>query len=503
MARRENGFVKGFKIALLALAGMVVLALLPVDAAAQQTTKTWVVDAVDAGGSRFVSADNGTSEITVEVGDTVRWEFDQATMGHNIQNNSPNWSISEYRDPGGAPVERTFTQVGEYRYLCSLHGGMTGTINVVADVPNSAPTADPLVDPKDGPAPLYVHFEARATDPDGDPLTYRWDFGDNSPVSTADHAHHTYSEPGTYAATLKVSDGKGGEYDQTFPITASGPVTQAPTVDGSANPTTGDAPLSVTFMASGQDPQGDTVTLSWDFGDPNTDTDKATGNRVFYQYTQPGTYTATVTGRDPGGNTGTDTVQIVVSQGGDTTAPETEITAGPSDLTKYPSASFWFLSSEPGDGAGFDCSLDGSAFSPCFAPQGYEGLSSGQHTFRVRAVDAAKNADATPAERTWTVDADRPYVGGLKPRAGSSVRDRTPRIQATVRDSQTDLAKDNVGLFLDGRAVGTFSYDPETDVLSRVPSSPLSYGSHTVKVTGTDGAGNTTAKKWRFNVKRR
>ncbi len=709
--------MNGFRTVLLvaALAGMAVLSSLP-GGAAQGATKTYVVDAVDNGGSRFVSADNGTSEITVEVGDTVRWEFDQATMGHNLKNNSQNWSINQYRDPGGAAVEYTFTKTGEYDYICTLHNGMTGIVNVVPDAPNGAPTADPMVDPRSGPAPLYVHFEARASDPDGDPLTYRWDFGDGSPVSTADHAHHNYTEPGSYNASLKVSDGKGGEFNRSYQISVSANG-QAPTVTGAANPTTGDAPLSVTFMANGQDPQGDELSYSWDFGVADTEADKATGNRVSYRYEQPGDYTATVTARDPGGNEGTDTVQVTVkgdtappaspeiealadpasgeaplevafstrlttrgevkpleggpaeyagvggtaelsrsrdetvgtvhieglkenaeyearihtepcssNQGGpifrfdegqpegapgneirmpftadgmgmgmgvasdkrraggkavsvvvhdladdrrvacatlvpdpadltyswdfdgdgdedstgpdpthtyaapgtytakltvsnakggepvsDTVAvdvgavnepPDTEITAGPTGTTKHPTASFWFLSSEPGEGAGFECSLDGTEFSDCSAPKGYEDLSGGTHTFRVRAVDAAGKADESPASSTWTVDAVRPSVSGLSPRAGSTTRDRTPTIQASAKDSQADLAKSDVRLYLDGRSVGTFAYDRTRNLLRYVPTKPLSYGPHTVRVTATDAAGNTATGTWRFAVGR-
>jgi hypothetical protein len=64
--------------------------------------------------------------------------------------------------------------------------------------------------------------------------------------------------------------------------------------------------------------------------------------------------------------------------------------------------SFGLSSSEPD--ATYECQLDGGEFSPCASPVTYSGLSNGQHTFYVRAKDAAGNADATPASRTWTVD---------------------------------------------------------------------------------------------------
>ena len=53
-----------------------------------------------------------------------------------------------------------------------------------------------------------------------------------------------------------------------------------------------------------------------------------------------------------------------------------------------------------------NCALDAGISSSC--PAGYTGLSQGLHTFQVRSVDAAGNADATPASRTWTVDTVAP-----------------------------------------------------------------------------------------------
>jgi len=49
-------------------------------------------------------------------------------------------------------------------------------------------------------------FTAAATDPDGNTLTYRWDFGDGSTGAGA-MVEHAYRSAGTYTAVVTVSDG--------------------------------------------------------------------------------------------------------------------------------------------------------------------------------------------------------------------------------------------------------------------------------------------------------
>ena len=89
----------------------------------------------------------------------------------------------------------------------------------------------------------------------------------------------------------------------------------------------------------------------------------------------------------------------------DTTPPETTIDSGPADGSVTPETrpTFTFSSSEAG--SRFDCRVDGASFSACdggsFTP--VEELGDGAHSFEVRAVDAARNADPTPAARSFTV----------------------------------------------------------------------------------------------------
>ncbi len=59
---------------------------------------------------------------------------------------------------------------------------------------------------------------AGSSDPDNDPLSYAWDFGDGG-ASNAAEPSHTYAEAGTYTATLTVSDPVGASSKATATVT--------------------------------------------------------------------------------------------------------------------------------------------------------------------------------------------------------------------------------------------------------------------------------------------
>jgi glucose/arabinose dehydrogenase/PKD repeat protein len=92
-------------------------------------------------------------------------------------------------------------------YYLNFAAGEIHRIDFTAGA-NRAPHAKASADPDYGPVPLTVDFDGRASiDPDGDPLTYEWDFGDGSEPATGAQVSHKYATAGVRTAKLTVSDG--------------------------------------------------------------------------------------------------------------------------------------------------------------------------------------------------------------------------------------------------------------------------------------------------------
>ena len=116
-----------------------------------------------------------------------------------------------YVDLGYGDVSGTFgvSKIRRIRYLQS----------------NQAPVALISANSTSGPAPLNVSFSsAGSNDPEGQPITYSWDFGDGT-SSTASSPSHTYAEAGQYVVRLTVSDGENSSISTPLNISVGSPPT--------------------------------------------------------------------------------------------------------------------------------------------------------------------------------------------------------------------------------------------------------------------------------------
>lgn len=145
---------------------------------------------------------------------------------------------------------------------------------------------------------MVLTYTSKSTDADGDPLTYLWDFGDNTTSKSA-QGTHTYAAPGEYTVTLTVSDGKS----QSAPVTAKVIILDTNHAPVAAI-TSSLSGRTLAYDSASTDEDNDVLTYAWDFGDGST-SDKKNGTHT---YAADGTYT----------------VKLVVSDGKAESTPATE-----------------------------------------------------------------------------------------------------------------------------------------------------------------------------------
>lgn len=218
---------------------------------------------------------SGTAPLTLQ--------FQNASTG-NIT--SYNWNFGDRQTSPDPNPAHTFTDIGTFTVTLTVAGpgGQdTAELNVEVLQAPDAPTADFTIDgDPTGTAPFTVVFNNTS---EGRIDRVLWDFGDGTTSESADdRITHEFTNPGTYTVVLTVSN-ESGQNSKTETLTA---LPQAVPVEArfSANPTTGTAPLEVTFT---NESQGDNLTYRWDFGDTTTsETSEAT---FTHRYETSGDYT--------------------------------------------------------------------------------------------------------------------------------------------------------------------------------------------------------------------
>ena len=138
----------------------------------------------------------------------------------------------------------------EYVFFFTTGGG---------DGSNQSPEATEIT--LSTPSPIVINsnvdFTVNATDPDGDTLVYRWNFGDGSPISTTGAtATHSYSTAGNFEVQVQISDNNGGFIVVSQSIVVTEPLPQdLPTQTG---PIAIDAARRIVWTVN---PDNNTVTM--------------------------------------------------------------------------------------------------------------------------------------------------------------------------------------------------------------------------------------------------
>jgi len=175
------------------------------------------------------------------------------TVIYGITGSTP-WSVtnSSLRYPSPAVVELEIT-VSDF-----FHLGTTTSYNMTI-------SSTPLVTLQGPPIPIETGFAVTfgsSVSSGTPPYFYLWTFGDGGASSSADPSHR-YSAPGSYNASLTVTDSGGGR---------ASAVTTEVVVPGvrahvSSNVTSTDAGLPIDFRGSASNGTGPYSAYAWSFGD--------------------------------------------------------------------------------------------------------------------------------------------------------------------------------------------------------------------------------------------
>ena len=445
----------------------------------------------------FISACNQT-ELTPKA------EPKQPELGRFIVSYSPPSATIEFTQLGSASEKLFLTPVSErsnaqrktegydlepatYTLRISAEGfqtqeleqiikaGETVTTEVELEPKSQAPVARFNAAPETGDAPLEVNLDATvSTDTDGRIVSYNWKLGDGSNGEGAIF-NYVYDEPGNYTLTLSIVDEQGETASTSKVISVNAP----PLASFTATPTSGSAPLLVTFDASGsEDVDGDIVKYAWDFGDGT----KGAGAQPSHTYTSTGVFEVSLHITDDKGSVKTTKDFIYV----DVIPPQAAFSFSPDDATAPEELSFDASESQGGSNEIVDYlwdfgdghSANGKLVKHSFATHG---------DFTVKLT--VKDKKDIPAQTQQTVTINGAPTAKFTSSAKSGKVPLRVHFDASESSDPEDDIKDYKWSFAKTTVTGRTHEHTFTEV-----------GNYKVTLTVTDGAGATASSDLQIRV---
>lgn len=220
-------------------------------------------------------------------------------------------------------VSHRYVRAGSYTVTVTIADANGRTASdtrsvVIFDVISSTPSPTPSTTPQAitatiiAPSPIYsgtsVVLGLGLSNPSGVGTTITgWNFGDGSTSSSSSAAvAHTYASPGTYSASVSITDSIGRTAVGRGDVVVTAPLPTVSVTAGSTVISPGDtATLTATLTGTG------TTITNWDFGDGSSSTSSAT--TLTHTYGIGGNFVVTVNARDSFGRTTTGYVYVTVT----------------------------------------------------------------------------------------------------------------------------------------------------------------------------------------------
>lgn len=204
------------------------------------------------------------------------------------------WDFGDSKFSTEPNPQHVYGGAGTYAVTLTVRdaAGRTSSATSFVTIGGAAPVAEFKADA----AGLRVLFTDLST---GNPTTWRWDFGDGSPLGTEQNPLHDYAQPGTYTVTLTAGNVAGSSSKSHFVVVSLGDPPKA----------------AFTYKAEGLDvaftdaSTGAPTTWEWDFGDR---TAHDTRQNPTHHYATSGNYVVTLTVRNAAGESTTSQIVKIV-----------------------------------------------------------------------------------------------------------------------------------------------------------------------------------------------
>jgi len=395
------------------------------------------------------------------------------------------WDFGDSTVGSGVTASHPYLTFGTFNVTLTVTDNESFTATAYRDVVvHAPPIASFTAAPNPAVVGATVTFDASASgDPDGNIVTYAWDFGDSTTGRGA-ITTHPYPIAGTYNVTLNITDNDAlnATAYRDVVVQPAPPGPRPPVADFVVNPTSTNPGSPVTFDASASfDPDGTIVSYAWEFGDSTVDS----GVVAIHAYANPGVFTVNLTVIDNQSLSSSATHQVTVNA-----PPHAAFQFAPTTI--YIGVSVTFDGSASTDPDGTIASHDWDF------GDGY--LGSGVQVSHTYAAKGIFGVELTVVDNHGLANHTTQTL---------AVRDRAPQITS----STPGLGP----LTVDAGATQTFTviaWDPDGDVLmytwriddaitggntSAMNFASAAPGTHAVNVTVSDGA-LVASREWNVTV---